>query len=271
MAQKLFSEKRGLIAEKGEPEITIRDDAPESVRAAILSIAHGQLGLSPTTLRHQLCTVLSTLPDRDNWSEYPNIWDECQELMEEAPWYNVYDFIEQVYADLIQHDPGKAAHWEARINRCFVEKGVGWRLVRGGLESRGPEGFRASVDKSRETLKEVGLSTAHNEIDEAIKDLSRRPEPDLTGAIHHAMAALECTARQCVEKPKATLGEILKKYPGLVPKPIDEALSCTWGYASEMARHVREGRRPEHAETELVVSMAASCCIYLAAKLSKKE
>jgi hypothetical protein len=108
---------------------------------------------------------------------------------------------------------------------------------------------------------------AREELAEALKDLSRRPTPDLTGALQHAMAALECTAREATSDRNSTLGEILKKRPGLVPRPLDDAVKRLWGYASETARHVREDRTPERAEAELAVGVAASVCTYLSAKL----
>lgn len=81
------------------------------------------------------------------------------------------------------------------------------------------------------------------------------------------MAALECTAREAVGDQRATLGEILKRYPDAFPKPLDDALSKMWGYASEMARHVLEDRTPSRAEAELIVGVAASACNYLASRI----
>jgi hypothetical protein len=66
--------------------------------------------------------------------------------------------------------------------------------------------------------------------------------------------------------PKATLGEILKQYPDLLPKPLDTALSQIWGYASNEARHVQEGRDPIREEAELVVGLAAVVTTYLIRK-----
>ena len=48
-------------------------------------------------------------------------------------------------------------------------------------------------------------------------------------------------ARDLTGDPKATLGEILKRHPGLLPRPLDTALSQVWGYASNEARHVLVG------------------------------
>jgi hypothetical protein len=238
------------------------------VRAAVLTIPQGDLGLRPSLLRDVLCAVLRKLPDRSNWSEYPNVWGECQQLIENCPWYKVYDFIEALYSHLAQSsEPDRADRWQSLINEYFVEAGVGWRLVDGQLESRGPEAFETAVDTARTSLEDAGLRTARQEIHEALQDLSRRPEPDLTGAVQHAVAALECTAREAAGDARATLGEILKRYPDLVPKPLDDALSKMWGYASEMARHLREGRTPSRGDAELVVGVAASACNYLASRI----
>lgn len=263
MNHERFSQRHGYVPDTAD--ISIREDAPYKVRAAILKIAEGELGLSPGLLRDVLCTVLRKVPDRSNWSEYPNIWEECQRLIENAPWYRVYDFVEVLHHHLAQsRELEQADRWAELVNEYFVEAGVGWRLMNGQLESRGAEGFQSSVDTARAALESVGLPTSRQEIHEALRDLSRRPDPDVTGAVQHAMAALECTAREAAGDAQATLGEILKRYPDIVPKPLDDAIARMWGYASEMARHVREGRTVARPEAELVVGVAAAACTYLA-------
>lgn len=143
-------------------------------------------------------------------------------------------------------------------------------MVDGLLESRGPESFETVVDEARRVLDELGLRTARQEIHEALRDLSRRPDPDITGAIQHAMAGLECVARELAGS-KATLGEVLKQNPDLLPKPLDDAISKMWGYASERGRHLREGRAPSRSEAELVVGVAAATCAYLSAKIRGEQ
>lgn len=266
MSEERFSRRFGHGPE--ERDIIIREDAPDEVRGAILKIAEGEVGLSPGRLRSVLCTVLRKLPESGNWSDYPNVWEECQYLISDAPWYRVYDFVEALYQKLAESsEPEKAVRWEALLNEYFVEAGVGWKMVNGLLESRGPEAFEAAVGAARDTLTDAELPTARQEIHEALRDLSRRPEPDVTGAIQHAMAALECTAREAVGDHRATLGEVLKRHPDLLPKPLDEGISKLWGYASETGRHLREGRVPSRAEAELLVGVAATACTYLATKL----
>jgi hypothetical protein len=80
------------------------------------------------------------------------------------------------------------------------------------------------------------------------------------------MGALEAVARDLSGLHKATLGEVLKRNPSLLPKPLDSALSQVCGYASNEARHVEEGCEPSREEAELLVGLAAVVATYLTKK-----
>jgi hypothetical protein len=82
------------------------------------------------------------------------------------------------------------------------------------------------------------------------------------------MAALECVARDVTGEPNATLGAIIKNHPRLLPKPLDQGVDKIWGYASDQARHVREGKTPDIREAELVVGLAGSVATFLIHKIS---
>lgn len=263
MPQRRFSERHGFARVAGG--ITIVEDAPAEVRDAVLNIAEGELGVRPSILRGVLCRVLRKMPDSYNWSDYPNVWGECQTLITAAPWYRVYEFIESLYQELANSsDSGQALRWADLINQYFLEAGVGWRLVDGELERREGEAFAAAVDRARDVLGGTGMHTARNELQEALRDISRKPQPDLTGAIQHSIAALECTARTATGDENATLGDILRRNPDIVPRPLDAALEKIWGYSSEFARHLREGRQIAQSEAVLVVTVSAAICTYLA-------
>ena len=77
------------------------------------------------------------------------------------------------------------------------------------------------------------------------------------------MAALECVLRSVCGNEKPTMGGLLKRYPDIVPTPLDSALEKAWGYSSSMARHVREGAEPTGSEARLVVWLAGSVIVYL--------
>jgi hypothetical protein len=254
-----FSKRHGYHR-LNEVEITIREDAPHEMRGVLVQLAY-DAGFRPKTLRPLVCKVLRARPDDDNWSEYPNIDTEIRNLLDECAWYRVYDVIEAIAADAPD-----SAKFEADINEYFQERGIGWRLVSAVLSVRGPQTFERSLVEAGDALNNAGLPTAANELREAVADLSRRPTPDITGAIQHAMASLECVARRACGDEKATLGDVIKRYADLIPRPLDEAITKLWGFASENARHIREGREPTYAEAELVVSVAAAAGNYLARK-----
>jgi hypothetical protein len=261
MAKERFSQRRGISIRPAE--ITIRDEAPQHIRDALLQIAI-DVGYSPGDLRQVMCRVLRVAPIESNWSQYPNIWYEVQELMATADWFRVYDVVEALAEE--HGEPDRAERFQQEVNQYFSEAGVGWQLVDGGVEIRGPEHFEAALDSVAAELTAASKNTAQREFHEALLDLSRRPNPDLTGAVQHALAGLECVARDAVGDSSATLGTILKRYPGLVPKPLDAALEKVWGYASERARHIREGGSVERDEAEFLVSVAAASAAYVARK-----
>jgi len=264
MLQQPFS-KRNRYA--GPPkEITIREDAPENLRYFILDTAH-ELGWTPSPMRDLLCHVLHTPPDQSNWSEYPNVDGEVQTLMYGAEWYKVYDFIEYLHSKMVNLDQRKgttdAQQLSQQLNEFLVEEGIGWQLVNGQVVSRGTEAFEAVVTDAAAKLEVTRRPTAARQLHLALQDLSHRPAPDLHGAIYHAMGCLEAVARDLSGEEKLTLGQTLKRYPQLIPPPLDSALSQVWGYASNEARHVQEGKEPNRRGAELIVGLAASVAGYL--------
>lgn len=136
----------------------------------------------------------------------------------------------------------------------------------GEITVRGSEAFEEAVTDAREALRDTGRKTAADEMHEALLDLSRRPEADITGAIQHGLAALECVMRDVCGDEKSTLGALLSQNPGIIPPPLDKGVEKIWGFASERGRHLREGRTPEFEEAQLTVHIAAAITAYLSAK-----
>jgi len=89
------------------------------------------------------------------------------------------------------------------------------------------------------------------------------PEAEVTGAVQHAIAALECVARDLVEDRSVTLGKLVKRYPNLMPPTLASVVDKTYGFASNEARHLVEGRKIDFCEAELVVSLSAAVITYL--------
>jgi hypothetical protein len=249
------------------------------LREAIVAIAY-EAGAKPSDLRAIICKLQRKRPDPNNWTEYPNVNDEVHDLVSGCEWFEFYDLVEAVARDLSRVEERQwgeerkepaGQYFEREVNLHFRKEGVGWQLAGGELQMRGPEAFEVSVNRAKKTLSKANRPTAAQEIHQALQDLSKRPDPDLTGAVQHGMAALECVARETTGDHRATLGEILKRNPDLLPKPLDQSVDKAWGYASEMGRHIREGRTPGAEEAELIVGLCASVSDYLLKKSSRKN
>lgn len=261
----LFSKRHGFN-QTSEAEITIRQDAPHNLRGFVVQLAY-ECGLRPSILRNIVCFVLRERPDQNNWSEFPNIDGEIQTLVDSCIWYRVYDIVEQI-AQFMSQTPYTydSEKFSREINSFFIDTGIGWKLIDGLVEIRGTEIFENVTTQVVSILDESCFKTAKNEMHESLSDLARRPDPDVSGALHHAMAALECVSREICGERNATLGDLMKRNKNFVPRPLDEVVSKSWGYASEYARHVREGQTPTFDEAELVVGISAVMCIYLLRK-----
>lgn len=260
--KEIFSKRLGLSTFKVK-EIIAREDAPEGLRAFIPMVFY-ERGKYPSDLREIICRILRTPPDRNNWSEYPNIDYEVKEHLENCEWFVVYDIIETIIEKLNSAD---RKVFSEEINEYFIRNGIGWKIENNIIVTRGDETFESSVKNIVTILDNANLQTAKSEIKEALADLSRRPHPDITGAIQHSLACLECVTREVIGDKNLTLGDLMKKYPGVIPIPLDQAVTKIWGFTSEQGRHLKEGKAPEYLEAELVVEVTAAISSYLGKKL----
>jgi hypothetical protein len=253
-----FSDRFGF--RPPDAEITIREDAPDVVRDGVLMLGYA-CGLGPGGMRDAVCEVLLKRPDPNNWSP-GNVENEVSYLIDGAPWYRVYDIAERLYQAIGEGDYSdtRRPEFERRLNLLFHEHGVGWQMKAGVIVTRGSEPFELATGDAAQIMRDAGTPTAANELHEALKDISRRPAADVTGAIQHAMAALECVARE-VDGSTDTLGRIIGRLS--FPPPLDSALHKLWGFASEQGRHIQEGREPRFEEAELVVTVASAVSVYL--------
>jgi hypothetical protein len=97
------------------------------------------------------------------------------------------------------------------LNQYFGENGIGWQMSDGKVLYRGSEAFTEATREAAQVLTQAGKTVAANEIHEALTDISRRPSPDVTGAIQHVIAALESTARDVAGQPNLTLGKLVPR------------------------------------------------------------
>jgi hypothetical protein len=113
-----FSDRYGYSTDA--VEITVREDAPDDLRYAVAQIAKSA-GLTPKTIRNIVCQVLFVAPDPNNWSEYPNIWEEVLGLLKDCEWFKVYDIAEAVWRSLEYNDESQQI-FQDELNRCFARR-----------------------------------------------------------------------------------------------------------------------------------------------------
>jgi hypothetical protein len=101
------------------------------------------------------------------------------------------------------------------------------------------------------------------ELKEAHSDLTKRPEPDLTGVVQHCMAALECTAKLIARNDGGTFGDVLKQRNLNLPPQLSEMLKKAWGFASDRGRHVNDGRSVSYPDAELMLNLCEAVIVYL--------
>jgi hypothetical protein len=197
------------------------------------------------------------------------IWKQVEAVLETLEWFQVFDVLQRLHHDLSAAVGTTVAPALANaVNEYFRDAGITFQLASGEFIVRGGDTFQYAVESAIAKCANSNRSRARNEMHEALRDMSRRPDPDVTGALHHAMAALEAIAREAAGDPNATLGAILKHHPDLVPKPLDTAIEKVWGYCSERARHAREGEIVCDDDAELIVCLAAAIGTYI---LNKTE
>jgi hypothetical protein len=253
-----FSERFGLRGREARK----RDEIPDELRDGFVMVCE-RLRLDHrdvAPLVSKICGVRFThshqLPD----------WNDISSYIIGTRWYCIYDLIEAIYAHIKQaegskHEVGLSGRFEEEVNGVLADTAVPWKVEEGRVVSRGSEAFEAVVHSARDAMERQGLSVANAELHEAMVDLSRRPVPDVTGAVQHAAAALEAVAREVAGSSSATFGQLIPRLS--LPKPLDLACDKLWGFCSDTGRHIREGRVPSRADATLVVGFSASLIEFL--------
>lgn len=258
-----FIERHGI--ELPEAPIKTRHEASKRLRNAVWSFAL-QAGFD----KGMLADILKSVVPCEDFDSQKSIlsmyraWLSCD-------WQYVYLGIEEIALYMHDSEFYDLRVFEKHVNDFFRREGFGWKIVDAKIEIRGPEAVEVSIKLAQARLSAEELDTASNELHEALKDLSRKPEPDVTGAIQHAGAALECVAKEISGDPKKTFGAILNDNPGIFPKPLHEAAHKVWGFLSNNGRHIAEGVKPNHDVAFLVTGLVAALAAYLADKRIKPQ
>lgn len=237
-------------------------EAPELLRIFVYELLYMFMPKSTISaindLNNFVCTT-TYIPPAGNWNE-PYLSNEIKYNILNAEWQYVYDIIERFHGKIKSQE--SKCGYISEVNRFFLKSGGGWRLTdEGSIVFRGGDSFNLAV-RNVANGGCISSSNVENEIKEAIADISKRPDPDITGAIQHSMAGLECLCRK-IGCSKSTLGDLLQKHKGIIPPPLNDAVKKMWGYASENGRHIVDKKKSGYKEAELVVSVSCALINYL--------
>jgi hypothetical protein len=278
--EKTFSER--YPHEEPDVPVTVRDDAPAALREALPQM----VPLEWSTQRSIVCDILLRRPDPNNWSEWPNVAYEVTGLIDDCPWWHVYDIAEAYWQQLGQ--PSRGA-WTARpsdqptekqdtfvgkLNGLFRRHGIGWEMTSAGkIEMRGGPLASPSIADACRLVSDAGWPNTLRELEQARADLGRRPEPDVTGVVQHGSAALESVVRQITGSAQS-LGQAAKRldysqYPPVLRDVLETVLNKLYGYASSDrggGRHGSETIQIDRADAALFLGMVSCAIEYLMAK-----
>lgn len=243
-------------------EITVRYEAPDSLRYFLLSLMKQYAGLRKIREIVSFASYQASSPD--NWSENDYMENEVKEMLGNCQWSYIYDIIEEFYK-CIEARP--KLEFSKKINGFFMANGIGWKFKDGLIIVRGNNETEELAKEALQKLSLSGMPSSLKEIKEAIQDLSKRTEPDITGAVQHSMAALECVLREITGEKKTTLGALISKYKNTFPAPLGDVVEKIWGFSSNNARHIVEGNTVAVEEAELLVNLSIVLINYLSSKL----
>lgn len=263
-----FSNREGISYTPAE--ITIRYEAPEELRTYLFDTLLNRLKVESKWALYIISGVLLE-PTEGNWTS-DFIKEEIRGLLTDrcrCPWNKVYDIIEVFHTEF-SSDIAKQKLFETQINGYFYKHGIGWELEDGQVIRRGDDDFEQGYKEAIELSYKKDLPTTAEHLKEARTDLSRRPHPDINGAVTHAYQAIECLSREVRGGKKETLGELLKKNPDLFPVPLNQALAQVWGFVSNTVRHPREGDSISIEEVELLVGIIPPLAKYLLHKFPEE-
>lgn len=235
----------------------IYEDAPEAVRVGLREILTNMGRKGPSEQRVIICRALRRRPNEDNWSEYPNIDFEVDQLVHGIEWYVFYDMCEKI------------AHieptFEYELNKLFHEEGIGYKMTGGRISKVGTEAFNEAVD---ETLKELQGPQFKAPLEQFRKALDFRNAlpPDYPNAVKEAVNSIEGVLQIANGRLGVALPTILGEMQPKFPSHFKHILKAIYGYgsASEGARHSGVGGPiPTGEEAEFIIHCAAAAIGYI--------
>lgn len=141
-------------------------------------------------------------------------------------WNEVYDFLEflinmEDYPDLAEF-----------INFVLEREMAGYRIINGGFVDITSD---QEVEMLQEALSDSRFSGVSTHLEQALRLLADRENPDYRNSIKESISAVEAMARIIANSPKASLGQALKilEKSGKLHQALKDGFSNLYGYTSD--------------------------------------
>jgi hypothetical protein len=122
--------------------------------------------------------------------------------------YNLLEFVVQQATNILDRGYPQAK-LVTEINRVLERELAGYRFINDRLVPITSDAEARAIEESLTRARSTGLGGVAAHLDEALKKLSAKPEPDYRNAIKEAISAVESAAKVIARDEKADLDEAL--------------------------------------------------------------
>lgn len=155
--------------------------------------------------------------------DYPGlILQQIRDYFFEAPWYEVYDFLEYILLT-----EANALQLTAVVNYILKSELAGYRFIESAFV---PITDEVEVESVQNALTEVPFNGVHAHLKQAMEHLSRKENPDYRNSIKESISAVEGMVKEITGNPNDSLGKALNKID-LHPS-LRKGFSSIYGYTS---------------------------------------
>ncbi len=268
----LFSQKKGLTPIKNAIQI---DDIDKDLRVALwntLDVFY--LGnIRKKNWRHRCNYIQNNLIDKI-WKDYfkqpldsisidtSNTVKIIREyILDNAQWYNVYDFIEFVSKNY--NDETVNSSFRHSCNSILEKELSAYRFVSGEIIQITAEEEIKEIEKALEISDKFKGPKIH--LKTALNKLSDRKKPDYRNSIKESISAVEALAIIISKKPKAKLKDALEEIEKVVNlhPALKESFIKLYGYTSDAGGIRHALLEEEDINFEDAKFMLVSCSAFI--------
>ena len=174
------------------------------------------------------------------YDSMPNyVLDMYQKLRDDffsCPWYEVYDFIEELIKYLKESDSitrnSAVEQIEEGLNNCLQRENSAYRFINGmSCEITNKQ----EITEVEKALDDDDFPYVKEHLTKALELLSNKQNPDYRNSIKESISAVENIACLLAQKQKATLGDALKELEknGKLHESLKQGFLKIYGYTSD--------------------------------------